>query len=80
MDKRMTVRDVVNEAREDEPAGDTRRQRTVAQELFGYYGEPRPGTGGSAAGAPAIAPATGRFDLDAITRLRRDLGRPGQRF
>ena len=77
---RMTVRDVVNEAREDEPAGDTRRQRTVAQELFGYYGEPRPGTGGSAAGAPAIAPATGRFDLDAITRLRRDLGRPGQRF
>ena len=75
---RMTVRDVVSDAREREPTADTRRQRTVAQELFGYYGEARPA--GSAAGSPAIAAASGRFDLDAIARLHRDLGRRGQRF
>lgn len=65
---RMTVEDLGEEASEQ----DTRRTRTLAQELFGHYREPRP-----AASAPAVAPeasAARRRDLDAITRFYRDLG------
>ena len=46
--------------------------RTVAQELYGYYRERRPGDG-SGAGIPPVAAAAGRRDLDDIARVHRDL-------
>jgi hypothetical protein len=73
---RMRVEGLGDEVLEQE----TRRNRTLAQELFGHYSEPRP-----APSAPVPAPrpeaaATGRRDLDAITRFYRELGSRGERF
>jgi hypothetical protein len=66
---------------------DTQRQRTLTQELFGYYREPRPAQSvapQAPASGEAVAPpesaAAGRRDLEAITRFYRDLGRRGERF
>jgi hypothetical protein len=73
---RMTVKGIVEEGREL----DVQRQRTLAQELFGHYSEPRPGPSGLAAASPPEAAAPGRRDLDAIARFYRDLGRRGERL
>jgi hypothetical protein len=50
--------------------------RTVAQELYGYYRERRPGDG-SGPGIPVTATA-GRRDLDGIARVHRDLRGGGE--
>ncbi len=71
---RMTVREVAEEM----PGDDTRRQRTLAQALFGHYSEARPAQ--SASSGPAESAATRGFDLDAIARLHLELGGRGQRY
>jgi hypothetical protein len=73
---RMSVAGLADEL----AAADTQRQRTLAQELFGYNGEPRPAQSEAAVALPAEAAATGRRDLDAVASFYRDLGRRDQRF
>jgi len=58
------------------------RPRTVAQELFGHYSEPRPAPS-SVATVPSApeAPAAGRVDLEAISRFhQQDFGRRDERL
>ena len=73
---RMTVPGV----RAQTPDDATSRERTLAQQLFGYYREPRPPA--SAPSSPALpeAPATGRRDGDAVASFHRDFRGGGQRF
>jgi hypothetical protein len=59
---------------------DTLPQRTLAQELFGYYSEPRPLPSAAITDRGAPAAAAGRLDPQAIARIHRDFGRPLQRF
>jgi hypothetical protein len=70
----------VEAAAEEAQPGDTQRQKTLAQELFGYYVEPRPEPSVPAFALPAESAAPGRRDLDAVARFYADLGRRGQRF
>ena len=51
--------------------------RTVAQELYGYYRERRPGDG-SGAGIPPVAAAAGRRDFEGIAHFHRDLRGGGE--
>ncbi len=50
-------------------------RRTVAQELFGRYTEPRPDVSASPPGGNSEATTPGRRDLDLITGFHRDFGR-----
>jgi hypothetical protein len=59
---------------------DTVPQRTLAQELFGYYSEPRPLPSVALTDRGAPAAAAGRLDPETIARIHRDFGRPLQRF
>jgi hypothetical protein len=71
---RMTVQDVTEPA-----ASVTPHPRTLAQELFGHYAEPRPdNSSSSAAERWSETSTTGRFDLDAVSRFHADFGRSGQ--
>jgi uncharacterized protein len=79
---RMTVKGVPADAGSEE----TSRRRTLAQQLYGYYREPRPAP---APAPPASAtqsatmpeaPAAGRRDQDAVARFYRDFSGGGQRF
>jgi len=74
---RMTVRLPEEPAR---PAGDTQRTRTLAQELFGHYSEPRPVPSVVATDRGAPAAAAGRLDPETIARIHREFGRRLQRF
>ena len=72
---RMTVDAVPASARLEAPQS----PRTLAQELFGCYVEPRPGRSG--APPPRSEPAAPwRRDQDAVTGLDRDLDGRGQPF
>jgi hypothetical protein len=73
---RMSVELPADEPREQ----DTQRPRTLAQELFGYYSEPRPASSAAAIALSPEAAAARSRDLDAIARLHGDLGHRGQRF
>jgi hypothetical protein len=81
---RMTVRGVPAQSVDDA----TSRERTLAQQLFGYYREPRPPlsapppTQPSAPSSPALpeASTTGRRDGDAVAGFHRDFRGGGQRF
>ena len=87
---RMTVKGVPGESRGEA----ARRPRTLAQELFGYYREPRPSAQAAAqspatsadspsalaAAPPPEAAAAGRRDLDAVARFYRDFSGGGERF
>jgi hypothetical protein len=73
---RMSVHD-------PEPAASldaTQPQRTLAQSLFGHYGEPRPVPSTAALDRGAVPPAAGRLDAETIARIQRDFGRRLQRF
>lgn len=59
---------------------DTLRQRTLAQELFGHYAEPRPLPSVAATDRGAPGPAAGRLDAETIARIHREFGRRLQRF
>jgi hypothetical protein len=73
---RMTVKDVPERG---VPA--TPQPRTVAQELFGHYAEPRPGPSMPASdGRDAETAATGRFDLESLARFHQDFGRSSERL
>jgi len=61
-------------------ADDTQRTRTLAQELFGYYSEPRPVPSVVATDRGAPAAAAGRLDPETIARIHREFGRRLQRF
>jgi hypothetical protein len=74
---RMTVK-VSDEV--PRPADAAQPARTVAQELFGHYSEPRPVPSVAAIERGAPAAAAGRLDAEAITRIHRDFGRSPQRF
>ncbi len=74
------MRMMVDAAPEVAPAGDAQQPKTLTQELFGYYVEPRPRPSTPVMPLPAEAATAGRRDLDAITRFYGDLGRRGQRF
>ncbi len=67
-------------AEADVATDETRPQRTLAQELFGYPGGSRPGPSGIAAVVAPESAAAGRGDLDAVARFHRDRGRRGERF
>jgi hypothetical protein len=77
---RMTVKGVPADAGNEE----TSRQRTLAQQLYGYYREPRPApappTSATLSATVPVAPATGRRDQDAVARFYRDFSGGGQRF
>ena len=62
------------------PADDTQRQRTLAQELFGHYREPRAEPSAVADSRSPIPPAAGRLDPETIARIHRDFGSRLQRF
>jgi hypothetical protein len=62
------------------PSDDTQRQRTLAQELFGHYREPRAETSAVADSRSPIPPAAGRLDPETIARIHRDFGSRLQRF
>jgi hypothetical protein len=74
---RMTVK-VTDEP--PRPADVALPARTVAQELFGHYSEPRPVPSVAAIERGAPAAAAGRLDPETITRIHRDFGRSPQRF
>jgi hypothetical protein len=61
-------------------ADDTQRTRTLAQELFGHYGEPRPVPSVVTTDRGAPAAAAGRLDPETIARIHREFGRRLQRF
>jgi len=73
---RMSVMGIAAEPRGDAAA----RQRTLAQELYGYYREPRPAPSPSLSATTPEAAATGRRDDDAVARFYRDFRGGGQRF
>jgi len=75
---RMTLR-----AGDPEPAADvddTQRRQTLAQALFGPYGEPRPPASGVVAERRPVAPAPRGLDPESVARFHRDIGRRPQRF
>ena len=74
---RMTVQEVPRPAPDLE---DTQRQQTLAQALFGHYGEPRPQPSIVATDRGAPAAPAGRLDAETIARIHRDFGRTLQRF
>ena len=59
---------------------DTQPTRTLAQELFGHYSEPRPVPSVVATDRGAPAAAAGRLDPETIARIHREFGRRLQRF
>jgi hypothetical protein len=61
-------------------AADRPPTRTLAQELFGHYSEPRPVPSVVATDRGAPAAAAGRLDAETIARIHRELGRSPQRF
>ena len=61
-------------------AADTQPTRTLAQELFGHYSEPRPVPSVVATDRGAPAAAAGRLDAETIARIHREFGRRLQRF
>jgi hypothetical protein len=73
---RMTV----HEQDAASPLGETQPQRTLAQSLFGHYGEPRPAPSLAAIDRDTVAPAAGRLDAETIARIHAELGRRLQRF
>ena len=73
---RMTVQ----EPEAPRTAEDTQRTRTLAQELFGYYSEPRPVPSVVTTDRGAPAPAAGRLDPETIARIHSEFGRRLQRF
>ncbi len=73
---RMTVHGVPAQSPDDA----TSRERTLAQQLFGYYREPRPTPSASPSLPPPEATATGRRDRDAVTGFYRDFRGGGQRL
>ncbi len=73
---RMTVEGLPAEV----PADDTQRQRTLAQELFGHYREPRAEPSVLAESRSPIPAAAGRLDPETIARIHRDFGSRLQRF
>jgi hypothetical protein len=73
---RMTVKGVPVESRGEE----TPRRRTLAQELFGYYREPRPTPSAPPSAPPPETAAAGGRDNDAVTRFYRDFSGGGQRL
>ena len=62
------------------PLEDTQPQRTLAQSLFGHYGESRPAPSLPALDRNTVAPAAGRLDAETIARIQGELGRRLQRF
>ena len=72
---RMTVRGIAQQPADESTA----RERTLAQQLFGYYREPRPAPL-PASVAPPEAPAAGSRDGDAVARFYSDFRGGGQRF
>jgi hypothetical protein len=60
--------------------GESPRQRTLAQELFGHYSEPRPLASVAPGDGATVAPAAGRLDPQTIARIHREFGRRLQRF
>lgn len=68
----------VHEPHVARPVTDTRQERTLAQQLFGYYTEPRPACSEAGGIEPAIAAAARRLDLDPVSRVHRDFGRRSQ--
>ena len=52
-----------------------RGERTLAEQLFGHYSEPRPGFSEAGGIEPAVAAAARRLDPDSVTRMHRDFGR-----
>jgi hypothetical protein len=73
---RMTV----HEQEPASPLDDTQPQPTLAQSLFGHYGEPRPGQSLAPFDRGAVAPAAGRLDAETVARIHGELGRRLQRF
>jgi hypothetical protein len=73
---RMTVHDQDAAS----PLEDTQPQPTLAQSLFGHYGETRPAHSLTALDRNAVAPAAGRLDAETIARIHGELGRRLQRF
>ena len=73
---RMTVHDPEPAS----PLDDTQPQPTLAQSLFGHYGESRPGQSLAAFDRGAVAPAAGRLDAETVARIHGELGRRLQRF
>jgi hypothetical protein len=73
---RMTVQGVPAQSPDDA----TSRERTLAQQLFGYYREPRPPLTALPSAAPPEAAAAGSRDQDAVTRFYSDFRGGGQRF
>ena len=73
---RMTVRGIPAESQDDATA----RARTLAQQLFGYYREPRPSLTALPSGPSPEAAAAGSRDQDAVTRFYTDFRGGGQRF
>lgn len=61
-------------------AEDTQRTRTLAQELFGHYSEPRPVPSVVATDRGSPAAAAGRLDPETIARIHSEFGRRLQRF
>jgi hypothetical protein len=74
---RMTVTVPEEAAR---PAAGAQPTRTLAQELFGHYSEPRPVPSVVATDRGAPAAAAGRLDAETIARIHREFGRRLQRF
>jgi hypothetical protein len=73
---RMTVKGMPPESRDAEAY----KPRTVAQELFGYYREPRPTPAASVSAPLPEAAAAGRRDQDAIARFYREFRGGGERL
>lgn len=73
---RLTVR----VTRPDASLEETRPQRTLAQELFGHYTEPRPLPSVVAEDRTPVPPTAGRLDPELIARIHRDFGRRLERF
>jgi uncharacterized protein len=73
---RMTVHGVPAQSAEDTSS----RERTLAQQLFGYYREPRPKPAASPSPLPPEAASAGRRDTDAVAGFHGDFRGGGQRF